>query len=154
MITPKDYDNSVDIWSAGCIFAEMLLGRPLFPGVHEINQLHLILDNVGKGICTITNEILIPGFKVCYLCVSSHKIVNFIPMIELEESDWNHVMQWLPNKLLKNHPLQTRTPLRERMPDVHPLGNARLHTYFSFDAYFCMKGDQSLTIKCNMFLQR
>jgi p38 MAP kinase len=22
----------VDIWSAGCIFAEMLEGRPLFPG--------------------------------------------------------------------------------------------------------------------------
>jgi p38 MAP kinase len=24
--------SAVDIWSAGCIFAEMLEGRPLFPG--------------------------------------------------------------------------------------------------------------------------
>jgi serine/threonine protein kinase len=28
----RKYDVAVDIWSAGCIFAEMLEGKPLFPG--------------------------------------------------------------------------------------------------------------------------
>lgn len=32
MLTWQKYDYAVDIWSAGCIFAEMLEGRPLFPG--------------------------------------------------------------------------------------------------------------------------
>lgn len=32
MLTWQKYDVAVDIWSAGCIFAEMLEGRPLFPG--------------------------------------------------------------------------------------------------------------------------
>ncbi|KAK8128398.1 mitogen-activated protein kinase sty1 [Apiospora sp. TS-2023a] len=32
MLTWQKYDIEVDIWSAGCIFAEMLEGKPLFPG--------------------------------------------------------------------------------------------------------------------------
>lgn len=32
MLTWQRYDYEVDVWSAGCIFAEMLEGRPLFPG--------------------------------------------------------------------------------------------------------------------------
>merc|ERR1712113_463275 len=33
---------SIDIWSIGCIFGEMVNGRPLFSGDSEINQLHKI----------------------------------------------------------------------------------------------------------------
>lgn len=32
MLTWQKYDVAVDIWSAACIFAEMLEGKPLFPG--------------------------------------------------------------------------------------------------------------------------
>jgi serine/threonine protein kinase len=32
MLTWQKYDVAVDIWSVGCIFAEMLEGKPLFPG--------------------------------------------------------------------------------------------------------------------------
>lgn len=32
MLTWQKYDVAVDVWSAGCIFAEMLEGKPLFPG--------------------------------------------------------------------------------------------------------------------------
>ncbi len=32
MLTWQKYDVAVDIWSTGCIFAEMLEGKPLFPG--------------------------------------------------------------------------------------------------------------------------
>ena len=32
MLTWQKYDVAVDICSAGCIFAEMLEGKPLFPG--------------------------------------------------------------------------------------------------------------------------
>lgn len=31
----RKYSTSVDIWSVGCIFAEMINGRPLFPGSSE-----------------------------------------------------------------------------------------------------------------------
>ncbi len=51
VIAPRDYDVAVDVWAAGCVLGEMLLGRPLFPGAHEVNQLHLILDSIGECVC-------------------------------------------------------------------------------------------------------
>lgn len=32
MLTFKEYTRAIDVWSVGCVLAEMLSGRPLFPG--------------------------------------------------------------------------------------------------------------------------
>ena len=37
----------MDVWSAGCILAELLIGKPLFTGKTEMDQLHLIFDLLG-----------------------------------------------------------------------------------------------------------
>ncbi|KAG8052959.1 hypothetical protein GUJ93_ZPchr0001g31995 [Zizania palustris] len=34
-----EYTTSIDIWSAGCVLAELLLGQPLFPGESAVDQL-------------------------------------------------------------------------------------------------------------------
>lgn len=47
MLTWQKYDVEVDIWSAGCIFAEMLEGKPLFPGKDHINQFSIITELLG-----------------------------------------------------------------------------------------------------------
>jgi len=41
------YGTAVDIWSAGCILAEIILGRPIFTGKTEMDQLKLIFDLMG-----------------------------------------------------------------------------------------------------------
>ncbi|VAH77863.1 unnamed protein product [Triticum turgidum subsp. durum] len=41
------YTPAIDIWSIGCIFAEMLTGRPLFPGKNVVHQLDLMTDLLG-----------------------------------------------------------------------------------------------------------
>lgn len=41
------YGTAVDIWSAGCILAEIILGRPIFTGKTEMDQLKLIFDLIG-----------------------------------------------------------------------------------------------------------
>jgi serine/threonine protein kinase len=33
------YTTLIDVWSQGCVFAEMLLGTPIFPGSSGIDQL-------------------------------------------------------------------------------------------------------------------
>lgn len=35
MTSWREYTAAIDVWAAGCIFAEMLLGQPLFPGRDE-----------------------------------------------------------------------------------------------------------------------
>ncbi|CAG8739878.1 7324_t:CDS:10 [Dentiscutata erythropus] len=47
MLTWQKYDVAVDIWSAGCIFAEMLEGRPLFPGKDHVHQFSIITELLG-----------------------------------------------------------------------------------------------------------
>lgn len=41
------YGTSVDIWSAGCILAELILGKPLLTGKTEMDQLKLIFEMLG-----------------------------------------------------------------------------------------------------------
>eukprot|EP00828_Plagiopyla_frontata_P047515 TRINITY_DN8805_c0_g2_i2.p2 TRINITY_DN8805_c0_g2~~TRINITY_DN8805_c0_g2_i2.p2 ORF type:complete len:222 (-),score=3.13 TRINITY_DN8805_c0_g2_i2:88-753(-) len=41
------YSAAIDIWSAGCIFAELISRQPLFPGKNEIEELDLIFRQFG-----------------------------------------------------------------------------------------------------------
>jgi len=47
MLSWKEYTKAIDVWSVGCIFAELLGRRPLFPGKDYIHQLNLITDVIG-----------------------------------------------------------------------------------------------------------
>ena len=42
-----DYSTAIDIWSVGCVFGEMLLGNPLFPGDSGVDQLIEIIKILG-----------------------------------------------------------------------------------------------------------
>lgn len=41
------YNGAIDMWSLGCVCAEMYLGLPLFPGASQHNQLTRIVDMLG-----------------------------------------------------------------------------------------------------------
>ncbi|SCU90584.1 LANO_0D09274g1_1 [Lachancea nothofagi CBS 11611] len=47
MLTFQEYTTAMDIWSCGCILAEMITGKPLFPGRDYHHQLWLILETLG-----------------------------------------------------------------------------------------------------------
>ena len=53
----KSYTHAIDVWSVGCIFAEVLLKRPLFPGKDEIDQLQRICQ-----VCGTPSEETWPGY--------------------------------------------------------------------------------------------
>jgi serine/threonine protein kinase len=42
-----EYGTAVDIWSVGCVFAELVTGRPLFPGNSEQDELVKIFKLLG-----------------------------------------------------------------------------------------------------------
>ncbi|CAE7604860.1 DYRK4 [Symbiodinium natans] len=41
------YDTAIDMWSFGCILAELYTGYPLFPGENEVEQLACIMELFG-----------------------------------------------------------------------------------------------------------
>lgn len=42
------YTFAVDIWAVGCVYAEMLLRRPLFPGTSAVDQVVKVLELIGR----------------------------------------------------------------------------------------------------------
>ena len=47
MFGSTDYSTAIDVWSVGCVVAELLLGAPLFPGDSGIDQLVEIIKILG-----------------------------------------------------------------------------------------------------------
>jgi len=47
LLSWKEYAASVDVWSVGCIFAELLRRKPYLPGSDTKNQIELIFDMIG-----------------------------------------------------------------------------------------------------------
>jgi p38 MAP kinase len=63
MLTWQKYDVAVDIWSTGCIFAEMLEGKPLFPGKDRTSDVltmlpSLTFDDLDVNQFSIITELL------------------------------------------------------------------------------------------------
>eukprot|EP00470_Lotharella_oceanica_P004637 CAMPEP_0170175628 /NCGR_PEP_ID=MMETSP0040_2-20121228/8674_1 /TAXON_ID=641309 /ORGANISM="Lotharella oceanica, Strain CCMP622" /LENGTH=296 /DNA_ID=CAMNT_0010417677 /DNA_START=63 /DNA_END=953 /DNA_ORIENTATION=+ len=48
LLGSKNYSTPIDIWSVGCIFAEMANGKPLFPGQADNDQLWRIFKILGS----------------------------------------------------------------------------------------------------------
>ena len=44
----EHYNSKIDIWSVGCVFAEMCNGKSLFRGKNEEHMLHLIYNILGS----------------------------------------------------------------------------------------------------------
>ncbi|XP_030049739.1 cyclin-dependent kinase 16 isoform X1 [Microcaecilia unicolor] len=84
-----EYSTQIDMWGVGCIFYEMITGRPLFPGSTVEEQLHFIFRTLG----TPTEETW-PGimsnkdFKSCkYPKYYPDPIQKHAPRLDLEGSD-------------------------------------------------------------------
>jgi mitogen-activated protein kinase 15 len=44
----KEYDTQADMWSIGCIFGEILGGKPMIPGTSTLDQINKVLQITGK----------------------------------------------------------------------------------------------------------
>lgn len=69
LLGSKNYGSAVDVWSIGCIFAELVLRAPYMAGDREINQIDTIVRCRGKideetwpGITLLPHNFLSPEF--------------------------------------------------------------------------------------------
>ncbi|XP_020293847.1 cyclin-dependent kinase 11B isoform X1 [Pseudomyrmex gracilis] len=58
LLSDNEYSTPVDMWSVGCIFAELLRMEPLFPGKSIIDQLQKIFKELGTP-----SERIWPGYS-------------------------------------------------------------------------------------------
>lgn len=58
LLGAKQYSTAIDMWSLGCIMAELLAKQPLFSGKTEVDQLDKIFRTIGTP-----NEAIWPGFS-------------------------------------------------------------------------------------------
>ncbi|XP_047342193.1 probable serine/threonine-protein kinase At1g54610 [Impatiens glandulifera] len=59
LLGATDYAVGIDLWSAGCLLAEMFIGKPILPGRTEVEQLHKIFK-----LCGTPSEEFWKTFKV------------------------------------------------------------------------------------------
>jgi serine/threonine protein kinase len=83
LLGSRTYNTSIDIWSAGCIMAEMFTGRPLFPGTTNEDQLQKIFRLMGTP-----SELSWPGisqypeYKTNFTVYHTQDIRNYLPQID------------------------------------------------------------------------
>ncbi|KAI6044306.1 Pkinase-domain-containing protein [Pisolithus marmoratus] len=107
--------GAVDVWSIGCIFAELLLGRPLFKGKDYVDQLNKIFDVLGTPEETVIQRI---GSDKAQTYVRTLPIRQPVPFSRLlPAADYQGKALDLLQKMLSFDPL-SRTTVHEALS--HP----------------------------------
>ncbi|GAU95667.1 hypothetical protein RvY_07250 [Ramazzottius varieornatus] len=111
----KEYSTPIDVWSCGCIFAELLTLKPLFPGKSEIEQITKIFKELGNP-----SEANWPGFselplvkKTTFLEYPYNVLRKRFPPTVLTKSGYD-----LLTRLLEYNP-KTRITAEEALQDIH-----------------------------------
>lgn len=83
LLGSRTYNTSIDIWSAGCIMAEMFTGRPLFPGTTNEDQIVRIFRIMGTPTeRTWPGITQLPEYKTTYQMYATQELRNILPQID------------------------------------------------------------------------
>ncbi|KAE8210934.1 hypothetical protein CF319_g7004 [Tilletia indica] len=88
LLGSRHYSTAIDMWSVGCIFAEMAARSPLFPGDSEIDEIFRIFRILG----TPTNEIWpgvqnLPDYKTTFPRWTGVPLRRVVPQLDDDGHD-------------------------------------------------------------------
>lgn len=82
------YSTPVDVWSIGCIFAEMFTGKPLFHGDSEIDQLFRIFRSMGTPNDDVWPGVTqLPDYKPTFPVWKSNVLASLVPQMDSQGVD-------------------------------------------------------------------
>lgn len=108
LLGSRHYSTSIDLWSAGCIMAEMATGRPLFPGnsiKDELSRIFKLLGTPSEKSWPSTKKKRTEDILFCINLVSSpisykqslnYQITNLYLIPLLFPTTPNHLLPPLP----------------------------------------------------------
>ncbi|XP_068152818.1 mitogen-activated protein kinase p38a-like [Drosophila tropicalis] len=125
----REYDQAVDVWSVGCILAELITSQVLFRGKSTFNQLTVIFNLVGTPSAALINKISNDttsrclsqephrdgqDFNVVFRNASPWAIDLLKRMLQLDPEERISSLEALKHPYLKDY----STPMEE---DNHPI---------------------------------
>lgn len=126
------YTPAIDIWSIGCIFAEVLTGKPLFPGKNVVHQLDLMTDMLGTpAMDTISGVIyLLPDLIAKFHCIIwASGSLFLIKLFLLTFQVRNEKARRYLSTMRKKQPVA----LSHKFPNADPLALQLLQRLLAFD---------------------
>eukprot|EP01023_Acetabularia_acetabulum_P057188 TRINITY_DN6654_c0_g2_i1.p1 TRINITY_DN6654_c0_g2~~TRINITY_DN6654_c0_g2_i1.p1 ORF type:complete len:498 (-),score=59.94 TRINITY_DN6654_c0_g2_i1:5720-7213(-) len=98
----QNYTYAIDMWSCGCIMAELLLGKPLFPGSSTMNQLDRVIQLTGypskQDIAAVQSQ-FVDTMLESIDCMEQKALQDIFPAATPDELDLlNKLLQFNPNK--------------------------------------------------------
>lgn len=93
------YTAAIDVWSLGCIFAELSNKIPIFPGASDINQLHMIFNVLGTPTDAIwPNVTKLQNYQDVFKNYTSYQLHKFVPNLGIAAFDLlDHMFIQNPN---------------------------------------------------------
>ncbi|KIP07196.1 hypothetical protein PHLGIDRAFT_513015 [Phlebiopsis gigantea 11061_1 CR5-6] len=90
LLGSRHYSTAIDMWSVGCIFAEMVMrGHPLFPGDSEIDQIFKIFRVLGTPTPAIWPGIdQLPDYKESFPHWSGQDLATTVPNLDADGIDF------------------------------------------------------------------
>jgi mitogen-activated protein kinase 15 len=132
LLGSNKYTKGVDMWSMGCILAELLLGKPVFPGTSTLNQLDRVMELIGRPTaedieavdCTLASTMLdsLPPTK-------AKRLRDVFPTASDDALDLlRNLLQFNPHKrLTAEQALKHPYVAQFHNPDDEPVCTKKIH---------------------------
>lgn len=104
-MTFKEYTRAIDIWSVGCVLAEMLSGKPLFPGRD----------------CTLS-QVYLGCVTVLTTCLDHHQLSIILDVLGTPSlDDFYAITSQRSREYIRALPFRKKKPFSQLFPEANPL---------------------------------